>query len=224
MRAIMYRPVAWTAPIHCAEVIWRKRKMSITAQTVKDLRERTGAGMMDCKNALKETDGDIEKAVDWLRKTGMAAASKRAHREAGQGRVESYIHPGDQIGVLLEVNAETDFVAKTDEFKEFCHEVAMHVAAARPQAVGRDDLDPTAIEKERKILLDQVKASGKPENMWERIVDGRLQKFFEENCLLEQPWVRDGKVSIDDLRKGLSGKMGENIIVRRFSVFQVGQK
>ena len=224
MRAIMYRPVAWTAPIHCAEVIWRKRKMSITAQTVKDLRARTGAGMMDCKKALKEIDGDIEKAVDVLRKTGMAAASKRAHREAGQGRVESYIHPGDQIGVLLEVNAETDFVAKTDEFKEFCHEVAMHVAAARPQAVGRDDLDPTAIEKERKILLDQVKASGKPENMWERIVDGRLQKFFEENCLLEQPWVRDGKVSIDDLRKGLSGKMGENIIVRRFSVFQVGQK
>lgn len=198
--------------------------MAITAQAVKDLRERTGAGMMDCKKALKETDGDVEKAIEWLRKSGMAAASKRAHREAAQGRVEAYIHPGDQIGVLLEVNAETDFVAKTDDFKEFCHEVAMHIAAARPLAVGRDDLAPAAVEKEREILRDQVKASGKPEQVWNKIVDGRLQKFYEENCLLEQPWVRDNKQTIEELRKSLSGKMGENIIVRRFSVFQVGQK
>jgi len=198
--------------------------MTIDAKTVKALRERTGAGMMDCKKALKETDGDVEKAIEYLRKAGMAAASKRAHREAVQGRIEAYIHPGNQVGVLLEVNAETDFVAKTDEFISFCHEVAMHIAAARPLSVGREDLDPQAVEKEREILLDQVKNSGKPENIWEKIVDGRLKKFYEESCLLEQPWVRDGKQTIEDLRKALSGKMGENIIVRRFSLFLVGQK
>ncbi len=198
--------------------------MSIDAKTVKELRERTGAGMMDCKKALSETGGDMEKAIEYLRKAGMAAASKRAHREAAQGRVEAYIHPGNQIGVLLEVNAETDFVAKTDEFVHFCHEVAMHVAAARPLAVGREDLDPAAIEKEREILRDQVKASGKPENVWDKIVEGRMGKFYQESCLLEQPWVRDPKVTIEDLRKQLSGKMGENIIVRRFAVFQIGQQ
>jgi elongation factor Ts len=198
--------------------------MSIDSKTVKELRERTGAGMMDCKKALAETGGDMEKAIEWLRKTGMASAARRAHREAAQGRVEAYIHPGNQIGVLLEVNAETDFVAKTDEFISFCHEVAMHIAAARPQSVGREDLDPALIAKEQEILRDQVAASGKPENVWDKIVDGRLAKFYEESCLLEQAWVRDPKVKIEDLRKQLSGKMGENVIVRRFAVFQVGQQ
>ncbi len=198
--------------------------MVIDAKAVKTLRDRTGAGMMDCKKALKATDGNAEKAIDYLRKMGMASAAKRAHREAAEGRVESYMHPGDQIGVLLEVNTETDFVAKTDEFKEFCHEVAMHVAAARPSAVGREDLDPAFIEKEREILLDQVSSSGKPEKVWEKIVEGRLKKFYEQSCLLEQPWVRDGKITIEDLRKRLSGKIGENIVIRRFAVFQVGQK
>ncbi len=197
--------------------------MEITAGAVKALRERTGAGMMDCKKALKETSGDVEKAVEYLRKSGMAAASKRAGREAAQGRIESYIHPGNQVGVLLEVNAETDFVAKTDDFIEFCHEVAMHIAAARPLAVSPEELDPAIVAKEKEIFLEQTRNSGKPENILEKIVEGRVAKFYEESCLLNQPWVRDPKVSIEELRKQLSGKTGENIIIRRFAVFQVGQ-
>jgi elongation factor Ts len=197
--------------------------MAISAADVKALRMRSGAGMMDCKKALQEADGDTDKAVEYLRKMGMAAASKRAHREAAQGRIESYVHPGEQVGVLLEVNAETDFVARTDDFKEFCHEVAMHIAAAKPLAVGREDLDAAVVEKEREILLDQVKNSGKPEKIWDKIVDDRVQKFFSEVCLLEQPWVREPKRTIGDLRKELSGKLGENIVVRRFAVFQIDQ-
>ncbi len=197
--------------------------MAISAASVKALRERSGAGMMDCKKALNETDGDMEKAAEYLRKTGMAAASKRAHRAAAQGRIEPYIHPGNQVGVMLEVNAETDFVAKTDDFINFCHEVAMHIAAANPLSVCREDLDQEVIEKEREILLDQVKNSGKPEKLWEKIVDGRMQKFYKESCLLDQPWVKDDKITIEDLRQQLSGKMGENVIVRRFASFRVGQ-
>jgi elongation factor Ts len=196
--------------------------MTISSEVVKQLRERSGAGMMDCKKALQEAAGDMEKAVDYLRKMGMAAASKRAHREAAMGRVEAYIHPGELVGVLLEVNSETDFVAKTDDFMRFCHEVAMHIAAARPLAVAETDLDAAVIERERAILLDQVKSSGKPEQLWEKIVEGRMRKFYEETCLLNQPWVRDGDRKIEDLRKELSGKVGENIIVRRFALFQVG--
>jgi len=197
--------------------------MAISAADVKALRERTGAGMMDCKKALKESNGDVDQAIDYLRKVGMAAASKRAHREAAQGRVEVYMHPGNQVGVLLEVNSETDFVARTDDFIEFCHEVAMHIAAAKPLAVSQDELDQQAINKEREILTEQVKISGKPEAVWEKIVDGRMNKFYEESCLLEQPWVRDPKQKIEDMRKSISGKMGENIVIKRFSLFQVGQ-
>jgi elongation factor Ts len=204
-------------------MVEKERTMAITAEVVKELRERSGAGMMDCKKALQETDGDMEKALDYLRKTGMAAAAKRAHRDAAMGRVECYIHPGDQIGVLLEVNSETDFVAKTDDFKIFCHEVAMHIAAARPLAVSTADLDPAVVNRERDVLLEQVKLSGKPEPLWERIIEGRIKKFHQEVCLLDQPWVKDGEQTIEDLRKVLSGKVGENIIVRRFAVFQVGQ-
>ncbi len=198
--------------------------MEITAEAVRALRERSGAGMMDCKQALRESGGDVEKAIEYLRKMGMASAAKRSHREAAQGRVEAYVHPGEQIGVLVEVNSETDFVARTDDFKNFCHEVALHVAASRPLAVAREDLDPAIVAKEREILLDQVKNSGKPENIWERIVEGRMQKFYQEACLLEQPWVKDGERTIEDLRKALSGKVGENIILRRFSCFQVGHR
>lgn len=198
--------------------------MAITADVVKALREKTGAGMMDCKRALQESAGDMEKAVDWLRKKGIASASKRAHRTATQGRIEAYVHPGDQIAVLVEVNSETDFVAKTDDFRKFCHEVAMQIAAARPLAVSPDGLDPAVVAKEREILLDQVRNSGKPEKIWEQIVDGKMRKFYEETCLLDQPWIKDGSVKIDDLRKELSGKVGENIVVRRFVCFQVGQE
>lgn len=197
--------------------------MAITAEVVKELRERSGAGMMDCKKALQETGGDMEKALDYLRKMGMAAAAKRAHREAAMGRIESYIHPGDQIGVLVEINSETDFVAKTDDFKRFCHEIAMHIAATRPLAVGEADLDAAVVAREREIYVEQVKQSGKPEQFWDRIIDGRMKKFHEEVCLLHQPWVKDGDRTIEELRKELSGKVGENIIIRRFAVFQVGQ-
>ncbi|MBD3235253.1 MAG: translation elongation factor Ts [Candidatus Eisenbacteria bacterium] len=198
--------------------------MAITADAVKALREKTGAGMMDCKKALKETDGDLEKAVDYLRKKGIADAAKRAHRTAAQGRIEAYIHPGNQIGVLLEVNVETDFVAKTDDFKQFCHDVAMQIAATRPLAVTPEDLDAAVVAKEREILLEQVKNSGKPEKIWEKIVEGKMRKFYEETCLLNQPWIRDNNVKIDEMRKELSGKIGENVVVRRFAVFQVGQE
>jgi len=198
--------------------------MEINAKTVMNLRDRTGAGMMDCKKALAESGGDLEKAIDWLRKSGIASATKRQHREAAQGRVECYIHPGNQVGVLLEVDSETDFVARTDDFKNFTHEVAMHIAATRPLAVAVEDLDPTVVAKEREIVLEQVRNSGKPENVWERIVDGRMKKFYEEVCLLEQPWVKDNDRTIGTLRKELSGKVGENIVIRRFACFQVGQR
>ncbi|MBP7669281.1 MAG: translation elongation factor Ts [Candidatus Eisenbacteria bacterium] len=198
--------------------------MEIDANTVRALRDRTGAGMMDCKKALAASNGDVEKAVEHLRKMGIASADKRSHREAMQGRVECYLHPGNQIGVLLEVNSETDFVAKTEDFKSFCHEVAMHIAATRPLAVSPDDLDPAFVAKEREIYLEQVRQSGKPENIWERIIEGRMKKFHEEVCLLDQPWVKDNERTIETLRKELSGKVGENIIVRRFAVFQVGQR
>jgi elongation factor Ts len=197
--------------------------MEISANAVRMLRDRTGAGMMDCKKALAESAGDVEKAIEYLRKVGIASAAKRSHREAVQGRIECYLHPGNQIGVLLEVDSETDFVAKTEDFKNFCHEVAMHIAATRPLAVSTDDLDAAVVAKEKEILLEQVRNSGKPENIWERIVEGRMKKFYEEVCLLNQPWVKDGERTIEILRKELSGKVGENIIIRRFSCFQVGQ-
>jgi len=198
--------------------------MQITSEIVRELREKTGAGMMDCKRALSETGGDMEKAIDYLRKKGIASAAKRAHRTALQGRVEAYVHPGDQIAVLVEINAETDFVAKTEDFKRFCHDVAMQIAASRPLAIRPEELDPAVVAKEREILIDQVKNSGKPEAIWEKIVDGKLNKFYADTCLLHQPWIRDGAVTIDDLRKALSGKVGENIVIRRFVCFQVGQE
>lgn len=195
--------------------------MQITAQMVKELRERTGAGMMDCKNALTETSGNFEQAVDALRKKGLAAAAKRSGRVAAEGLVSSYIHAGGKIGVLVEVGVETDFVSRGDAFKEFCHELALQVAASAPRWVTRDEAPAEVVEQEKAIYADQVK--NKPENVVEKIVTGKLDKFFQENCLMEQAWVRDGSMTIEQLRTDLVGKIGENVEVRRFVRFQLGE-
>ncbi|HLS53206.1 MAG TPA: translation elongation factor Ts, partial [Tissierellaceae bacterium] len=189
---------------------------------VKELREKTGAGMLDCRNALVETEGDIEKAVDLLREKGLASASKKAGRIASEGLVDSYIH-GGRIGVLVEVNSETDFVAKTDEFKEFVKDIAMQVAAANPKYVSREDVPEEEVEREKSILVQQAINEGKPEHIVEKIVEGRMEKYFEEICLLDQAFIKDPDVKINDLLKEKIAKIGENIIIRRFSRFEVGE-
>ena len=196
----------------------------ITAELVKKLRERTGIGMMACKKALAATDGDPEKAVDYLREQGMAAVEKRAGREARDGVVTAYIHPGSRLGVLLEVNCETDFVARTGDFQQFAKDVAMHIAAERPLAIGREEVDPQLIERERGIYLAQANNEGKPEHIAARIVDGRLEKFFQETCLLEQAFVKDPDKTINDLLVELTAKIGEKISVRRFACFRLGEE
>ena len=196
--------------------------MTITASLVKDLRERTGAGMMECKKALAETSGDIDKAIEVLRKQGMARASSKAGREARQGTVYSYIHPGDQLGVLIEVNCETDFVARTDDFRELVKSLAMQIAATNAQAVGREQVDPAMIEREREILLEQAKTSGKPEAVLAKIVDGKIEKYYEEIVLLEQPTIRDPDRKVKELLDQAIAKLGENIVVRRFAKFRIG--
>ena len=195
----------------------------ISASAVRKLREQTGIGLMACKKALQETDGDIEKAVDFLRKLGMAAVEKRAGRDALEGLVTSYIHPGNRLGVLLEVNCETDFVARTDDFQQFAKDVAMHIAAEQPKAVDRESVDSSIIDHEREIYLEQAKNEGKPENIAEKIVTGRIEKFFQENCLLEQPFVKNSDQSIEDLVTELTSKVGEKITISRFSVFRLGE-
>ena len=195
----------------------------ITAASVRELRERTGIGMMECKKALTETDGDMDKAVDFLRKKGMAAVEKRAGREANDGVVMSYIHPGSRLGVLVEVNCETDFVARTDDFQAFARDVAMHIAAEGPVAVSREDLDPAAVEKEKEIYLEQAKNEGKPEHIAEKIVTGRLDKYFQDVCLLEQTFVKDPDRTIQDLVTELTARIGEKITIRRFSCFRLGE-
>ena len=194
----------------------------ITAQAVKELRQQTGLGMMDCKKALQETDGDMEKAVDHLRKQGLNAVEKRAGREASEGVIISYIHPGSRLGVLLELNCETDFVARTDDFQQFAKDLGMHIAASNPLAVGREDLDAEVIAKEREIYLEQAKNEGKPEKIAEKIVDGRLEKYYQEVCLLEQPFVKDPDQTVKDLVIGLTAKIGEKISIRRFACFRLG--
>jgi elongation factor Ts len=196
----------------------------ITAELVKKLRERTGIGMMACKKALAATDGDPEKAVDYLREQGMAAVEKRAGREARDGVVTAYIHPGSRLGVLLEVNCETDFVARTGDFQQFAKDVAMHIAAERPLAISREEVDPQLIERERGIYLAQANNEGKPEHIAARIVDGRLEKFFQETCLLEQAFVKDPDKTINDLLVELTAKIGEKISVRRFACFRLGEE
>jgi len=197
--------------------------MEITAQMVKQLRERTGAGMMDCKSALNETKGDMESAVDYLRKKGLAAAAKKAGRIAAEGAVGSYIHGGGKIGVLVEVNCETDFVARTEEFQELVRDIAMHIAAAEPRAVRREEVTPEDLERERAIFRDQALASGKPANIVDRIVDGKIEKYFSEFVLLEQPFVKDPDKTVGQLVTERIAKIGENIQVRRFVRFKLGE-
>jgi len=195
--------------------------MTITADQVKQLREMTGAGMMECKKALAETGGDLNKAIDALRKAGIAKAEKRADRATSQGRIESYVHDS-RIGVLVEVNCETDFVARTDDFRLLCRDLAMQVAAAGADYVRREEVPAERIARERAIYSDQVKNEGKPAAIADKIVDGKLNKFYGEVCLMEQAFIKDDKIIVGDLVKQMSSKTGENIVVRRFVRFRLG--
>jgi len=197
--------------------------MKITAEMVKELRERTSAPMMDCKRALTEAEGDMDKAVDLLRKKGLAAAAKRAGRATAEGAVGSYIHAGGKIGVLVEVNCETDFVARTEEFQELVKDIAMHIAASEPRYVERGEVTAADLERERAIYREQALESGKPENVVDRIVEGKLGKFYAETVLLEQPFVKDPDKSVGDLITEKVAKIGENIRVRRFSRYRLGE-
>jgi elongation factor Ts len=194
----------------------------ITAALVKDLRERTGAGMMECKKALVECNGDIGDAEVWLRKHGIASAAKKATRATKQGLIGSYIHHGGQLGVLVEVNCESDFVARTDDFKELVHDIAMHVAAADPKFIRKEDVTQEVLDKEKDIQRARALLEGKPEKMVDKIVEGRMQKFYEEVCLLEQPFVKEATLTIGQLVKTKIAKLGENIAVARFVRFKVG--
>ncbi len=197
--------------------------MSISAAIVKELRERTGAGMMDCKNALVATSGDIEKAIDELRTKGLAKAAKKAGRITSEGVVASYIHGGGRIGVLVEVNCETDFVAKTDEFKQLVHDLAMQIAAAKPEYISRSEVPDNDIEREKNVLRAQALEEGKPEKIIEKMVEGRIEKFFKESCLLEQAFIKDPDKTIEQLIHENVARIGENIAVRRFSRYEVGE-
>ena len=196
--------------------------MAISAQLIKELREKTGAGMMDCKKVLVETDGDIDKAIDLLREKGLASAEKKASRIASEGLVASYIHSG-RIGVLVEVNSETDFVAKTDEFKEFVKDIAMQVAASNPEYLCEEDVPQEAIDKEKEVLIQQAINEGKPQNIAEKMVEGRMHKFYERVCLLDQPFIKDPSITVNDLLKNRIAKIGENIKIRRFVRYEVGE-
>ena len=197
--------------------------MTITASLVKDLRERTGVGMMECKKALAESNGDIEKAIEVLRKQGLSRASEKSGRAAKQGIIYSYIHPGDQLGVLLELDCETDFVARTEDFRGLAKDLAMQVAATTAQAVDRASVDPAIIERERAILTEQARSTGKPEAILTKIVEGKIDKYYEEICLLEQPTIRDPERKVKDLVDQAVAKLGENIVVRRFAKFRIGE-
>jgi elongation factor Ts len=196
--------------------------VNISAAQVKDLRERTGAPMMDCKQALTESKGDMEQAIVILRKRGAAVAQKKATRVTSEGSVASYIHAGGKIGVLVEVNCESDFVARTDDFKELVHDIAMHIAASDPKFIRKEDVTPEDYAREKDIYLAQAKASGKPDNIAEKMVEGKMGKFYEEVCLYEQPFIKDQTISIRQLIATKIGKLGENISVRRFARFKVG--
>ncbi len=196
--------------------------MKITSQMVKELRDKTSAGMMDCKKALSETDGDMEKAVDLLRKKGLAVAAKRAGRATSEGVIETYIHAGGKLGVMVELNCETDFVAKTDQFRELARDLGMHIAASNPVSVERENVPADVLAREKEIYVQQALDSGKPENIVEKIVSGKMEKFLAEICLLEQSYVKNPDLSIQDLLTDCIGKMGENISIRRFARFQIG--
>ena len=195
----------------------------INAAIVKQLREKTGAGMMDCKKALVEVEGDMEKAVEFLRKKGLATAQKRAGRAMSEGMIQSYIHMTGKLGVLVEVNCETDFVAKNEDFQEFAKNIAMHIAASNPLGIKPEDVPEEIIENEKSIYRAQAIEMGKPENILDKIVEGKLKKFYQENCLLNQPFVRDPDMSIADLMNDLIAKIGENITIKRFVRYQIGE-
>jgi elongation factor Ts len=197
--------------------------MEINAKQVNELRQKTGAGIMDCKRALQECQGDLEKAVKHLREKGVAEAGKRSSKVAAEGKVESYLHMGGKIGVLVEVNCETDFVARGEDFQNFCREIAMQVAAASPQYLKKDEVPEELLNQEREIYRKQALDAGKPEKVLDKIVEGRLRKYFAEVCLLEQPYIREQKMSVDKLLKDLIAKTGENIVIRRFARFQLGE-
>ncbi len=196
---------------------------AISAPMVKELRDKTGAGIMDCKAALTESDGNIEAAIDFLRKKGIATAKKRAGRAASEGTIQSYIHMGGKIGVMVEVNCETDFVAKNDDFRDFAKNIAMHIAATNPVGITPEDVPEDIIEKEKEIYRAQALETGKPENILDKIAEGKLLKYFKENCLLQQPYVRDPDMTVEDLLNENIGKIGENITIRRFCRFQIGE-
>ena len=197
--------------------------MSISAKDVKARRDRTGAGMMDCKKALGECYGDIDKAIEFLRKQGMADAAKKAGRIASEGLVHAYIHGAGRIGVMVEVNCETDFVARTDKFQGFVNDVCLHIAAANPRWLNAEEADTAAVEKERAFLIEQAQESGKPQQVIEKMVEGRMAKYLKENCLLDQPFVKDPDTTIGDLVKNMIADIGENISIRRFTRYELGE-
>jgi len=201
----------------------KPEQVNISAQQVKELRERTGAGFSDCRAALVEANGDIEQAINVLRKRGQAAAQKKAQREATEGLVSSYIHTGGKIGVIVEVNCESDFVARTEDFQRLCHDIAMHVAALDPRFVRREEVTPEILEREHEIYREQARASSKPDAVIEKIVAGKMEKFYEENCLYEQHFIKDESVTVRELINQMIAKLGENIAVRRFVRFKVGE-
>ena len=198
--------------------------MSIDAKIVKTLRDRTGAGMMDCKKALVETNGDLESAVDYLRKTGSAKAEKKGQRSTKEGLIFSYIHQGGKLGVLLELNCETDFVAKTEGFTDLAHNLSMQIAATNPASISRDDMDPSILEREKSIFTDQAKESGKPENIINKMVEGRIEKFYAESCLLEQHYIKDSERKVSDLLTEAVSTLGENIVINRFVRYAIGEQ
>jgi elongation factor Ts len=198
--------------------------MEITIEMIKELRERTGAGVMEAKRALEEANGDMEKAVTILREKGVIKAAKKAGRVAKEGIIEAYIHTGEKLGVLVEVNCETDFVARTDEFRKLAKEIALQIAGMNPQYVSKEDVPQEVIEKEKEIYRTQLKNEGKPDHVIEKIIEGKLEKFYEEVCLLEQPFVRNPEIKVKDLITEAISKLGENIVVRRFARFVVGEE
>lgn len=197
--------------------------MEISAQMVKDLREATGAGILDCRKALLEHNGDFDKAVAWLREKGLAAASKKAGREAREGKLELYSHAGGRVGVVVEVNCETDFVARTEQFQSFAHDLALHVAAAAPRYMDVADVPADVLESEKTIARNRAKEEGKPEKIWDKIVEGRLDKFYQETCLMRQPFIKDEALTVADLLKQTISATGENILIRRFVRWELGE-
>jgi elongation factor Ts len=198
--------------------------VNISAQDVKELREKTNAGMMDCKKALAECNGDTEKAVDWLRQKGLSVAAKRAGRESTEGQIACYIHGGGKLGVMVEVNCETDFTGKTDEFSQFARDLAMQVAAANPICVAPEDMPADVLQREKDIYMVQAQESGRPEKVWDKIIEGKIQKFLNESCLLKQAFVKDPDKTVEDLLNEMRAKTGENVQIRRFARFALGEK